>query len=93
MLAKLFADKSPGWVELERVGDDTVPAQIERDQRWRVVFRQPPEIDRITRRLMFSGNGLAVTMPSRGSRHANEDNKVIGIGRGDLGCSVIGARP
>jgi predicted transcriptional regulator of viral defense system len=45
MLLKLLADKAPGWVELEPALADLEPEQIERDQRWRVVVRQPPEID------------------------------------------------
>jgi predicted transcriptional regulator of viral defense system len=45
MFAKLLANKSPGWVELEPALVDLEPGEIERDQRWRVVVRRPPEID------------------------------------------------
>jgi predicted transcriptional regulator of viral defense system len=45
MLEKRFAGKPPAWVELDGGKTDLEPEPIERDQRWRLVVREAPEID------------------------------------------------
>lgn len=45
MWERLFAGRSPGWVELDRGEADLGPEPIERDRRWRVLVHRAPEID------------------------------------------------
>jgi predicted transcriptional regulator of viral defense system len=45
MFDRLFAGRSPAWVELDRGEADLEPEPIERDRRWRVVVRRAPEVD------------------------------------------------
>jgi predicted transcriptional regulator of viral defense system len=45
MRERLFGGRPPSWTELDRGEADLGPEPVERDRRWRVVVRRPPEID------------------------------------------------
>jgi predicted transcriptional regulator of viral defense system len=45
MWERLFAGRSPAWVELDRGEADLRPQPIEQDRRWRVLVRRAPEVD------------------------------------------------
>jgi predicted transcriptional regulator of viral defense system len=45
MRERLFVGRPPAWAELDRGEADLGPEPVERDRRWRVVVRRPPEID------------------------------------------------
>jgi len=45
MRVRLCGGRPPAWAELDPGEADLGPEPVERDRRWRVVVRRPPEID------------------------------------------------